>query len=426
MIIVDAALRQRADAGNPVRVGLIGAGFMGRGLAIQMLNALPGMELVAIYNRTLETAKLAYTQAGAETVKQVSTVDELESAIDRKTYAITDDPALICEAGNIDAIIEATGEVEFGAHVVLRAIDNGKHVVLMNAELDAVVGPLLKVKADNAEVIITNVDGDQPGVIMNLYRWVDMIGYNPILAGNIKGLQDHYRTPETQKGFAEKHHQKPKMVTSFADGTKISMEMAVVANATGFRVGKRGMYGPECRHVTEAVNLFPLEDMLNGGLVDYILGAEPGPGVFVLGYNEHPIQKQYMQYLKMGDGPLYVFYVPYHFPHLETSITVARAVLFNDAATKPLGGPVVDVLTMAKRDLKAGDIMDGIGGFDCYGETDNYNVSKENNYLPMSFAEGCKLKRDIQKDEVIAYADVEIPADRLCDKLRAEQTEYFQ
>jgi predicted homoserine dehydrogenase-like protein len=426
MIIVDAALKQRADAGNPVRVGLIGAGFMGRGLAIQMLNALPGMELVAIYNRTLETAKLAYTQAGAETVKQVSNVVELESAIDQKTYAITDDPMLICEAGNIDVIIEATGEVEFGAHVVLRAIDNGKHVVLMNAELDAVVGPLLKVKADRAGVVITNVDGDQPGVIMNLYRWVDMIGYQPVLAGNIKGLQDHYRTPETQKEFAERHHQKPKMVTSFADGTKISMEMAVVANATGFRVGKRGMYGPECKHVTEAVNLFPLGDMLNGGLVDYILGAEPGPGVFILGYNEHPIQKQYMQYLKMGDGPLYVFYVPYHFPHLETSITVARAVLFNDAATKPLGGPVVDVLTMAKRDLKAGDVMDGIGGFDCYGETDNYNVSKGNNYLPMSLAEGCKLKRDIQKDEVIAYADVEVPAGRLCDKLRAEQTEYFQ
>ena len=280
-------------------------------------------------------------------------------------------------------------------------------------------------KADKAGVVITNVDGDQPGVVMNLYRWVDMIGYNPIMAGNIKGLQDHYRTPATQKGFADKHHQKPRMITSFADGTKISMEMAVVANATGFGVGKRGMYGPECKHVTEAVDLFPLEEMLNGGLVDYILGAEPGPGVFVLGYNEHPIQKQYMKYLKMGDGPLYVFYVPYHFPHLETSITVARAVLFNDAATKPLGGPVVEVLTMAKRDMKAGDELDGIGGFDCYGETDNYSVSKANNYLPMSLSEGCRLKHDVPKDHAITYDDVEIPAGRLCDKLRAEQNEYF-
>ena len=146
---------------------------------------------------------------------------------------------------------------------------------------------------------------------MNLYRWVDTIGYKPVLAGNIKGLQDHYRTPETQKGFADAVKQKPKMITSFADGTKISMEMAVVANATGFRVGKRGMYGPECKHVTEAVNLFPMDQLMNGGIVDYVLGAEPGPGVFVLGYNDNPIKQQYAQYLKMGDGPLYVFYVFY-------------------------------------------------------------------------------------------------------------------
>jgi len=426
MIIVDTALKQRADTGNPIRVGLIGAGFMGRGLAIQMLNALPGMEMVAIYNRTLETAKFAYTQAGAENIKQVSSVTELEAAIDQKTYAITDDPMLLCEAGNIDAIIEATGEVEFGAHVVLRAIENAKHVILMNAELDAVVGPLLKVKADKAGVVITNVDGDQPGVVMNLYRWVDMIGYKPILAGNIKGLQDHYRTPETQKGFADKHHQKPRMITSFADGTKISMEMAVVANATGFKVGKRGMYGPECKHVTEASKLFPLEQMLDGGLVDFILGAEPGPGVFVLGYNENPVQQQYMKYLKMGDGPLYTFYIPYHFPHLETSITVARAVLFNDAATKPIAGPVVDVLTLAKRDLTAGEKLDGIGGFTCYGETENYDISRKNNFLPMSLAEDCILKRDIKIDEVIGYEDVELPAGRLCDELRNEQNEMFK
>jgi len=426
MIIVDTALKQRADAGNPVRVGMIGAGFMGRGIAIQMLNALPGMELVAIYNRTLETAKFAYTQAGAESVKQVSSVAELEAAIDKKTYAVTDDPMLLCEANNIDAIIEATGEVEFGLRVVLRAIDHGKHVILMNAELDAVLGPLLKVKADKAGVVITNVDGDQPGVVMNLYRWVDMIGYRPLLAGNIKGLQDHYRNPETQKGFADKHHQKPKLITSFADGTKISMEMAVVANATGFRVGKRGMYGHECKHVTEAANLFSLEEMLNGGLVDFILGAEPGPGVFILGYNEHPIQKQYMKYLKMGEGPLYVFYVPYHFPHLETSMTVARAVLFNDAATRPLAGPVAEVLTAAKRDLKAGDKIDGIGGFDCYGIIDNYDVSIENNYLPMSMSEECILKRDIAKDEIIKYDDIDLPAGRLCDEFRIEQTNYFK
>jgi predicted homoserine dehydrogenase-like protein len=348
-------------------------------------------------------------------------VGQLEDAIRKNRPAITDDPMLLCQAEGIDAVVEATGEVEFGAHVVLEAIKHGKHVILMNAELDAVVGPILKRYADKAGVVITNVDGDQPGVVMNLLRWVDTIGYRPVLAGNIKGLQDHYRTPETQKGFAENVKQDVKMITSFADGTKISMEMAVVANATGFRTAVRGMYGPKCKHVTEAVNLFPMDQMMNGGIVDYILGAEPGPGVFVLGYNDNPIKQQYAQYLKMGDGPLYVFYTPYHLPHLESPITVARAVLFHDAATAPLGKPVVDVITAAKRDLKAGEILDGIGGFHCYGMTENYDESLKNAFLPMSLAQGCRLKHDILKDDIISYNDVDLPQGRIVDTLRREQ-----
>jgi predicted homoserine dehydrogenase-like protein len=261
---------------------------------------------------------------------------------------------------------------------------------------------------------------------MNLYRFVKAIGYRPVLAGNIKGLQDHYRTPETQRAFADKHKQKPKMITSFADGTKISMEMAVVANATGFKVGTRGMYGPRCSRVEEAVNLFPMEQLLSGGLVDFILGAEPGPGVFVLGYNAEPIKQQYMQYFKMGDGPLYVFYVPYHLPHLETPITVARAVLFRDATVAPLGAPVVDVITAAKRDLKAGHVLDGIGGFDCYGLTENSEVCLERGLLPMSVSDGCRLRRDIRKDGIVTNDDVDFPPDRLCDSLRSEQNAYFR
>ncbi len=425
MIIVDTALKKREDEGNPIRVGVVGAGYMGRGLILQILTSIKGMDVVAVSNRTISNARLAYEQAGVTDVREVETVADLEDAIRAGRHAITDDPMLLCEAEGIDAIVEATGEVEFGAHVTLRAIEHGKHIILMNAELDAVVGPILKKYADRAGVVITNVDGDQPGVVMNLFRWVETIGYQPLLAGNIKGLQDHYRTPETQKGFAEKHKQKPRMITSFADGTKISMEMAVVANATGFRVGTRGMYGPECKHVTEAVDLFDLDELLQGGLVDYILGAEPGPGVFVLGYNDNPIKQQYAQYLKMGDGPLYVFYVPYHLPHLETPLTVARAVLFNDAATQPIGGPVVDVITTAKTDLKAGTTLDGIGGFHSYGDSENYDVSAREGFLPMSLSEGCVLKRDVKKDEVLRYDDVILPEGRLIDRLRAEQTAAF-
>ncbi len=425
MIIVDKALEKRHQEGNPVRVAMVGAGYMGRGIALQIITATVGMELVAISNRTLSEAGRAYREAGVDAVKTVETVAQLEEAINQGQCAITDDALLLCRAEGIDAVIEVTGTIEFGARVALEAIEHGKHVILMNAELDATLGPILKVYADHAGVIITNADGDQPGVIMNLYRFVKAIGCRPVLAGNMKGLHDPYRTPETQRGYAAKYHQKPRMVTSFADGSKISMEMAVVANATGFKVGQRGMYGPHCAHVNDTVTLFPMDQLLGGGLVDYVVGAEPAPGVFVLGYNEHPIQQRYMRYYKMGDGPLYVFYTPYHLCHLEVPLTVARAVLFDDATATPLAGPVCEVVTVAKRDLKAGEMLDGIGGFTCYGVLENSEIRQVENLLPMGLSEGCYLKRDIPKDQVITCADVTLPEGRLCDKLWAEQNAYF-
>lgn len=425
MIIVDSALEKRQKEGNPIRVALVGAGYMGRGIALQIEKHITGMRLVAISNRTVSKAESAYKEAGVELIRKAESVAMMEDSVAAGKYAITDNVMLVCETRGIDAIIEATGDVEFSAHVAVEAIKNRKHLILMNAELDATVGPILKVYADRAGVVITNADGDQPGVMMNLFRFVRSIGYHPVLVGNIKGLQDYYRTPETQKRFAAEHNITPEMATSFADGTKISMENAVVANATGFKVGRRGMYGPKCGHVNEAVNLFPSDELLNGGLVDYILGAEPGSGVFVLGYNEHPIRQDYMKYYKMGDGPFYVFYTPYHLPHLEVPLTVARAVLFHDAAVAPLAGPVCDVITIAKRDLKAGEILDGIGGFTCYGMIENSEVCQAENLLPMGLSEGCRLKQDIRKDQAIAYDDVELPKGRLCDNLRAEQNHYF-
>jgi predicted homoserine dehydrogenase-like protein len=425
MIIVDTALKQREREGNPIRVAIIGAGYMGRGTVLQIETAMTGMRVAAVSNRTISEAERAYAQAGIETVTTVETVAQLEEAVVSGRPAITDDAYLLCQAEGIDAVVEATGEVEFGARVTLKAIEHGKHVILMNAELDATVGPLLKTYADRAGVVLSNADGDQPGVVMNLVRFVQTIGYNPVLAGNIKGLQDPYRTPQTQAAFAAKYNQKPKMITSFADGTKISMEMAIVANATGFKVGQRGMYGPRCQHVSEAPGLFPLDKLLDGGLVDYVLGAEPGPGVFVLGYNDHPAKQQYMSYFKMGEGPLYVFYTPYHLPHLEAPLTVARAVLFKDAAVAPLGWPVCDVITLAKRDLKAGEVLDGIGGFTCYGSLENTDVSLPQQLLPMGLADGCRLKRDVNRDRALTYADIELPEGRWCDKLRAEQTAKF-
>ncbi|BET69693.1 Gfo/Idh/MocA family oxidoreductase [Opitutales bacterium ASA1] len=425
MVIVDTALAKRAAEGNPVRVALIGAGYMGRGVALQIISSFPGMRLVAVSNRTVSEAERAYREAGVTDAREVTTLAQLDESIAAGIPAFTSDAHLLCQAQGVEAVIEATGEIEFGAHVVLRAIEHRKHIVLMNAELDATVGPILKVYADRAGIILTNADGDQPGVVMNLLRFVKSIGCKPLLAGNIKGLQDRFRNPTTQAGFAAKYNQKPKLITAFADGTKISMEMAITANATGFRVNTRGMHGYKCAHVTEALKLFTMDHFAGGGIVDYVLGAEPGPGVFVLGYDDNPIKRQYMNYFKMGDGPLYVFYVPYHLPHLETPLTVARAVLFGDAAVAPLGGPVCDVITMAKRELKAGETLDGIGAYMTYGTIENSDVCQRDRLLPMGLSEGCVLKRDIAVDEAIGYDDIVLPEGRLADRLRAEQTKFF-
>jgi predicted homoserine dehydrogenase-like protein len=382
--------------------------------------------VVAISNRTISQAARAYAEAGVDTYNTVDTVSQLEESIAKGQYAITDNAQLLCQADGIECIIEATGDVEFSADVAINAIRHQKHIVLMNAELDATLGPILKVHADKAGVVVTNGDGDQPGVIMNLYRFVKSIGCRPVMVGNIKGMLDKYRTPETQAKFAAENNLTPNMATSFADGTKLCMENNVVANATGFKVGQRGMYGPECAHAKDAIDLFPMDQMMNGGLTDYILGAEPGPGVFVLGYNDHPTRRGYMKTLKMGDGPLYAFYVPYHLPHLEVPLSAARAVLFGDAVTAPVGAPVCDVITVAKRDLKAGEKLDGIVGFTCYGTIENYDVSSAEELLPMGLSEGFVLNKDIPKDQAIGYKDIGAPQERTCDLLRKEQDERFK
>lgn len=427
MIIVDTALQAREEAGNPIKVAMIGAGFMGRGVANQILNSVPGMRLVAISNRSISEAKRAYAEAGAEDVKEVSTVSELENAIAQGQYAITDDAMLLCKAEGIDALVEVTGAIEFGAQVVMEAIANRKHIVLMNAELDGTIGSILKVYADKAGVIITGCDGDQPGVQLNLYRFVKSIGLKPLLCGNIKGLQDPYRNPTTQEGFAKQWGQKAHMVTSFADGSKISFEQAIVANATGMTVAKRGMLGYDFRgHVDEMTKMYDVEQLKElGGIVDYVVGAKPGPGVYVFATHDDPKQRHYLNLYKLGEGPLYSFYTPYHLCHFEVPLSVARVVLFKDVVMAPIAGPRVDVVTTAKIDLKAGETLDGIGFYMTYGQCEKSDIVREQNLLPMGLAEGCRLKRDIPKDQVLTYDDVELPEGRLCDKLRAEQNEYF-
>ena len=432
MILVDSALSRRAAEGAPpIRIGMIGGGFMAAGVALQVNTVhRETMRIVAIANRTPSRAIEAYAGAGQPDAVLCDSPATLARAIESGRPAVTEDPQLVATSPHVDVLLEVTGAVEEALPVVLAAIEHGKHIVLMNAELDGTLGPLLKRRADAAGVVYTNVDGDQPGVEMNLFRFVRGIGVRPVLCGNIKGLQDPYRTPTTQAGFAKQWGQRPSMVTSFADGTKISFEQAIVANATGMTVARRGMMGftvDPGTPITEAAKLWDPEPLLAGpGIVDYVVGAAPGPGVFVLGTIEHPRQRHYLNLYKLGEGPIYCFYTPYHLCHFEVPTTIARAVLLGDAAIAPGGGPIVEVVTLAKRDLAEGEEIDELGGYTVYGEAETAGRTAADGLLPIGVAVGARLRRPVAKDTALTYADVILPEGRLVDRLRTEQAALFE
>ena len=425
MIIVDTALAEREASNTPVRVALVGGGFVARCIALQFLTPLKGMRLVAIANRTVERAEAAYAGAGASNVVHVETPGALDDAVSRGHFAVTADADVVCRAESVDVVIEATGHVEFGTRVCFEAIRNGKHTILMGAEVDASVGPILKTYADSAGVVFSYTDGDEPGVAMNMYRFLDGIGYRPVLMGQLKGFLDRYRNPETQRELAERLGQNPAVLACFADGSKLALEAAIMGNATGFVPRVRGMQGYPCEHVDDMLDQFSPEDFADEGYVDYSLGAAPHTGAFVICHNDVPAKRELMAYLKMGNGPLYMFYQPYHLPPWQVADSVARAALFQDATIAPRGGPSCDTVSCAKRDLKAGEVLDGMGGFTCYGLVDRYEVCRLENTLPIAVSLDCRLKRDIAKDRPITYDDVDLPPDRMVDRLRTEQAQRF-
>jgi predicted homoserine dehydrogenase-like protein len=428
MIIVDTALRTREEQDRPIRVGMIGAGFMGQGLTNQIVNSVPGMRMAAVQNRHLEKALHVYRYAGCDEIVIAESQDAVDDAISRGVPVVTEDPFLIARSGPIDVLIDVTGSVEFGARVTLEAFAHGKPVVLMNAELDATIGPILQVYARKHGVILSACDGDEPGVQMNLVRWVRGLGLIPRLVGNVKGLQDPYRNPTTQKGWADQWGQNPAMVTSFADGSKISFEQSIVANATGFVVRSRGMSrGIQApASIMDIQQLWDIDELRElGGVVDYTVGP-PGVKVYCLAEHNDPKQRHYLNLYKMGEGPLYPFWIPYHLVHFETPNSIARVVLLGDELARPLGGPVVEVCAVAKRDLQRGETLDEYGMYMTYGEAVNTDEMSEKRYLPQGLVEGCRLRRDVARDEVLTYDDVDLPADRLADRLRAEQYRHFR
>jgi len=427
MIIVDRALKARAEEGRPIRVGMVGAGFMGQGLTNQIENSVPGMRMAAIYNRRPERAFQVYRYSGREPVA-LGAQEAFDAAVRAGTPVVAEDAFTICRSPEIDVVVDVTGSVEFGSRVILEAFRHGKSVVLMNAEVDATIGPILRVYAKKHGVILSACDGDEPGVQLNLHRWVTGLGLIPRVMGNVKGLQDPYRNPTTQQGWAERWGQNAAMVTSFADGSKISFEQAIVANATGFKVKARGMSRGRVfdGSIMDIQKLYDIEELRAlGGIIDYTVGP-PLIKVFCLAEHPDPKQQHYLNLYKMGEGPLYPFWIPYHLVHFETPFAIARVVLFGDELAPPLGGPVVEVCAVAKRDLKVGEVLDEYGMYTTYGEAVNVDEMSAQQYLPEGLVEGCRLLRDVAKDSVLTYADVELPAGRIADELRAEQYRHFR
>src|SRR6476661_3119736 len=428
MIIVDKALERRAEQDNPIKVAILGGGFMAQGLSNQIVNSVPAMSMAAIYGRKPQKAIHVLTYSGLENPIEAITQSQLDDAIRDGKPVFTQDVMLLARSEQVHVIMDTTGSVEFGAHVLLEAFKHGKDVVLMNAELDATIGPILQTYADKHGVILSACDGDEPGLQMNLYRWVKGLGLTPRVMGNIKGLQDPYRNPSTQKGFAEKWGQNPAMVTSFADGSKISFEQAIVANATGFSVLQRGMSRGEVfdGSVMDTPSIYDVEELRRiGGAINYTVGPALVKA-YVLAEHPDPKQRHYLELYKMGPGPLYPFWVPYHLVHFETPFSIARVALFGDDLAPSLGGPIVEVCAVAKRDLKTGKVLDEYGMYLTYGEATNVDEMSSGRYLPEGLVEGCRMVRDVPKDQVLTYDDVVLPEGRLADRLRAEQYRHFR
>lgn len=427
MILIDTVLKKREKDNNPIKVAVIGTGIMGKGIINQITKYSPGIKVVAVYNRTLSKAIETLTYVGIENYKIVESKSKYDQARQLGLICVSQDINIICEGFDVELIIEVTGTIEFAANTILKAFTQGKHVLSFNAEVDATLGPILKYRANKSGLMYSVSDGDQPGVTLNLYRQVELMGFKPLLCGNIKGLQDRYRNPTTQKSFAATWDMTPEMVTSFADGTKISFEQACIANATGMKVAKRGMFGYHTnKHVDDIKELYDLEQLIElGGIVDYVVGAQPGPGVFIFATIEDSFSQKYLKYVKMGEGPLYSFYVPYHLLFFEIANSISRMIDFGDIILAPESGLSVDVVSTAKINLGEGEVIDGLGGYKTYGLCENYETSKAENLLPIGLAEGCKIIKDISKDQVIRFSDVELPKGRLIDTLWTEQQKLF-
>ncbi len=423
-MILQSALIKREQEFGPIRVGIVGAGQMGEGLTCQM-ELMRGMKAVAIADVVPGRARQVFQSARVDGSDIVETDSEsvAAQAIRDKKRVVTTNALLLTKVAGIDIVVESTGVPEVGAHIAFESILAKKHVLQMNVETDATVGYLLRSLARSAEVVYSLSAGDEPGSTMELYDFAVSLGFEVVSAGKGKNNPlDRTATPDSVADVARKQQMNPKMLASFVDGTKTMVEMTSLGNALGFEPDVRGMHGPEATPSTIA-QVFGTKDtggvLSRKGLVDYGIGI--APGVFVVFTSDHPKIVRDLGYLKLGDGPNYALYRPYHLTSLETPVSIARAVIRNETTIATETVPVAETITIAKRDLRAGECIDSLGGFTVYGMIDSAKVAAEERLLPLGLAPGSRIVKDIKMGQPIQYEDVELNSTSFIVQLRQMQ-----
>jgi predicted homoserine dehydrogenase-like protein len=418
-------LRELQKSGGYIRVGLIGAGQMGRGM-ISQIESMQGMRVVATADIRADYAKHAYLHAGVkpEEIIQTDRIETAERAIRENKVVVTERMELVMHCAEVDVIVDATGVPNIGAEIAYTSILQKKHVVMLNVETDVTVGLLLSRTAKSAGTVYTGSAGDEPGAVMELYHFAEALGFETVAIGkgknnplNVEANPDSAREGALQVGA------NPKMIASFQDGTKTMIEMTAVANATGFIPDVPGMSGPTAT-VKELPDLYRLRS--EGGIlnqkkvVDYVNGV--APGVFVIVTSSKAEVRDEMKYLKMGDGPNYVLFRPYHLTSLETPLSIAKAYFYKEETIVGWHGHVAETVAVAKRDLQQGEKLDGLGGFTTYGKIMTAGEAEKMEALPIGLVHPSQVvKKPVKKGEILTYGDIENTEDLIIWELRRLQ-----
>jgi len=424
-----SALAARADEGRPVRVGLVGSGEMGTDIVTQ-IRLMRGIEIAVIADVRGELCRKAVQIAGWPADKAVAADSAVaaDKAVADGKIAIAESYRIVCTAGQVDVVIEATGNPNVGAEVALLAMENGKHIVMMNVEADVTIGAYLRHMADKAGVVYTLGAGDEPTAAMELVNFVRSLGYPIVAAG--KGKNNPFRreaTPAEYEEEARRRNMNPRMLVEFVDGSKTMIEMTALANATGLVPDIAGMHGPAAPLADLHKVLCPKADgglLSRKGVVDFTVAKGVAPGVFVVAEMAHPRLRERMNDLQMGPGPYYTFFRPYHLTSLEVPLSAATAVLWRQAHMRPQPRPVAEVGTIAKKDLAVGEVLDAIGEY-CYrGTALTVEEARRLNAMPLGLAQRAVVTKPIKAGEYVTHANCRADEKLAIVRLRKLQDEY--